>query len=125
MMNLQFEKIKMCHQQLISTNPSCSLIHKFMSSSEDQLGRFQVAYTEMTEADQVLSYEIAVNALKLQDKGDQAVYQKDIAQNIKQELDRSKGGTWNVIVGKSFGSFVTHETKSKNSFNVARVTNNS
>ena len=43
--------------------------------------------------------------------GDSVVYQKDLAQSIKQELDKQKGGVWNVIVGKSFGSFVTHETK--------------
>lgn len=43
--------------------------------------------------------------------GDQIVYQKDLAQTIKIGLDKTKGGVWNVIVGKSFGSFVTHETK--------------
>ena len=39
--------------------------------------------------------------------------EKDIAKYIKTELDRLKGGTWHVIVGKNFGSYVTYD---KNSF---------
>jgi len=80
-------------------------------ATEDSLGKVQIMYSEMSEADQNSAIEIAANSLKLQDKGEQSMYQKDLAQYIKQELDKTKGGTWNVIVGKSFGSFVTHETK--------------
>jgi dynein light chain LC8-type len=86
--------------------------------AEEGLGKFQVIYSEMPEADQNIAFEIAANALKLQDKGEHIVYQKDLAQSIKQELDKSKGGTWNVIVGKSFGSFVTHETKTISYFTI-------
>ncbi|EEQ29590.1 dynein light chain [Microsporum canis CBS 113480] len=35
----------------------------------------------------------------------------DIAQFIKKEFDSRKGATWHCIVGRNFGSFVTHETK--------------
>ena len=38
-------------------------------------------------------------------------YHKHIAQMVKTELDQQRGGTWNVIVGKSFGAFVSHESK--------------
>ncbi|CAL8094384.1 unnamed protein product [Calicophoron daubneyi] len=35
--------------------------------------------------------------------------EKDIAAHIKMEFERKYGPTWHCIVGKSFGSFVTHE----------------
>lgn len=35
--------------------------------------------------------------------------EKDIATFLKKELDQLYGPTWHVIVGKSFGSYVTHE----------------
>ncbi|KAF5570022.1 hypothetical protein CEK26_001314 [Fusarium fujikuroi] len=35
----------------------------------------------------------------------------DIAQHIKRTFDERKGPTWHCIVGRNFGSFVTHETK--------------
>ncbi|QRW16873.1 dynein light chain 1, cytoplasmic protein [Rhizoctonia solani] len=37
--------------------------------------------------------------------------EKDIAAHIKREFDRRYGTTWHVVVGKNFGSYVTHETK--------------
>jgi len=37
--------------------------------------------------------------------------EKDIAAQIKKEFDRRHGTTWHVVVGKNFGSYVTHETK--------------
>ncbi|KKK21324.1 putative dynein light chain type 1 [Aspergillus rambellii] len=36
---------------------------------------------------------------------------QDIAQYIKREFDSRKGATWHCVVGRNFGSFVTHETK--------------
>ncbi|KAK9893557.1 hypothetical protein P389DRAFT_182017 [Cystobasidium minutum MCA 4210] len=36
--------------------------------------------------------------------------EKDIAQYIKKEFDRQYGATWHCIVGKNFGSYVTHES---------------
>lgn len=37
--------------------------------------------------------------------------EKEIAQHIKKEFDSRHGHTWHCIVGRNFGSFVTHETK--------------
>lgn len=34
--------------------------------------------------------------------------EKDIAQHIKKEFDVRAGATWHCIVGRNFGSFVTH-----------------
>ena len=36
--------------------------------------------------------------------------EKDIAAQIKKEFDRRHGPTWHVVVGKNFGSYVTHGT---------------
>ncbi|XP_072974705.1 dynein 8 kDa light chain, flagellar outer arm [Typha angustifolia] len=36
--------------------------------------------------------------------------EKDIAEYIKKEFDKNHGPTWHCIVGKNFGSYVTHET---------------
>ncbi|KAL1832557.1 hypothetical protein DCAR_0102576 [Daucus carota subsp. sativus] len=36
--------------------------------------------------------------------------EKDVAEYIKKEFDKKHGPTWHCIVGKNFGSFVTHET---------------
>jgi dynein light chain LC8-type len=36
--------------------------------------------------------------------------EKDIAAHIKKEFDKRHGPTWHVVVGKNFGSYVTHGT---------------
>ncbi|XP_066314119.1 uncharacterized protein [Miscanthus floridulus] len=36
--------------------------------------------------------------------------EKDIAEYIKKEFDKNHGPTWHCIVGRNFGSYVTHET---------------
>ncbi|KAL3308291.1 Dynein light chain 1, cytoplasmic [Cichlidogyrus casuarinus] len=35
--------------------------------------------------------------------------EKDIAAHIKREFDQKLGFTWHCVVGKNFGSLVTHE----------------
>ncbi|EHA54306.1 hypothetical protein MCOR27_011175 [Pyricularia oryzae] len=37
--------------------------------------------------------------------------EKDIAEHVKKTFDERKGPTWHCIVGRNFGSFVTHESK--------------
>ncbi|CAK0865662.1 unnamed protein product [Prorocentrum cordatum] len=37
--------------------------------------------------------------------------EKDIAAFIKKEFDKKYNPTWHAIVGRNFGSYVTHETK--------------
>ncbi|CAH8466107.1 unnamed protein product [Schistosoma turkestanicum] len=36
--------------------------------------------------------------------------EKDIAAYIKKEFDKKFNPTWHCIVGRNFGSYVTHET---------------
>jgi len=80
-----------------------------------------ISFILVTKADQSYSIEVAVNALKTQEKSERPVYHKDIAQLIKAQLDSTKGGTWNVVVGISYGSFVTHETKTMLHFFIGNV----
>ncbi len=37
--------------------------------------------------------------------------EKDVAAYIKKEFDKKYNPTWHCIVGRNFGSYVTHETK--------------
>ncbi|GHJ88240.1 hypothetical protein NliqN6_4642 [Naganishia liquefaciens] len=37
--------------------------------------------------------------------------EKDMAEYLKREFDRLYQTTWHCVVGKNFGSFVTHETR--------------
>ena len=36
--------------------------------------------------------------------------EKDIAAHVKKEFDRKHGPTWHCVVGRNFGSYVTHES---------------
>jgi dynein light chain LC8-type len=57
---------------------------------------------DMTEEMQQESVDIASAALE------KYSIEKDIAAQIKKEFDRRHGATWHVVVGKNFGSYVTH-----------------
>lgn len=60
---------------------------------------------DMTSVMQDESVKIALVAL------DKFNIEKDIAAFIKKEFDKKYGPTWHCIVGRNFGSYVTHETK--------------
>ena len=57
---------------------------------------------DMSEEMQQESVDIASHALE------KFNVEKDIAAQIKKEFDRRHGPTWHVVVGKNFGSYVTH-----------------
>lgn len=57
---------------------------------------------DMTDEMQQESVDIASAALEKYN------IEKDIAAQIKKEFDRRHGTTWHVVVGKNFGSYVTH-----------------
>jgi dynein light chain LC8-type len=59
---------------------------------------------DMTEDMQRISIEIAIAALE------KYTVEKDIAAEVKKEFDRKFNPTWHVVVGKNFGSYVTHGT---------------
>jgi dynein light chain LC8-type len=57
---------------------------------------------DMSEEMQQESVDIASAALEKYN------IEKDIAAQIKKEFDRRHSPTWHVVVGKNFGSYVTH-----------------
>jgi len=64
-----------------------------------------VKSVDMSEEMQAYAQNTAKQAMKENN------VEKDIAQMIKKEFDKTYGNTWHCIVGRNFGSFVTHETK--------------
>ncbi|XP_077145599.1 dynein light chain 1, cytoplasmic-like isoform X3 [Ranitomeya variabilis] len=60
---------------------------------------------DMSEEMQQDEVEIATQALE------KFNIEKDIAACIKKEFDKKYNPRWHCIVGRSFGSYVTHETK--------------
>ncbi|KAJ2934823.1 hypothetical protein H1R20_g2286, partial [Candolleomyces eurysporus] len=78
-----------------------------ISSSKDSAGgpKAIIKNVDMSEEMQQESVDIASAALEKYN------IEKDIAAQIKKEFDRRHGPTWHVVVGKNFGSYVTHETK--------------
>ncbi|KAJ9161467.1 hypothetical protein NKR19_g2251 [Coniochaeta hoffmannii] len=65
----------------------------------------QIKSADMTDDMQAEAIEVAQEAMA------KFTIEKDIAQHIKKTFDERKGPTWHCIVGRNFGSFVTHETK--------------
>ncbi|KAJ8041012.1 Dynein 8 kDa light chain, flagellar outer arm [Holothuria leucospilota] len=55
--------------------------------------------------------EMKQDAIDLtEDAFKQFTVEKDIAAHIKKEFDRKHGNSWHCIVGRNYGSYVTHET---------------
>ncbi|PNY24631.1 Dynein light chain lc8-type, partial [Tolypocladium capitatum] len=73
----------------------------------------QIKSADMTDDMQQESIEIAQEAMAkfTIEKVTTNIALMDIAQHIKRTFDERKGPTWHCIVGRNFGSFVTHETK--------------
>ncbi|KAF2435601.1 dynein light chain type 1 [Tothia fuscella] len=74
-------------------------------AGEDSKLEAQVKAADMSDDMQGEAIEVAQDAMT------KFNIEKDIAQYIKKEFDSRKGATWHCIVGRNFGSFVTHETK--------------
>ncbi|KAH9586467.1 Dynein light chain [Trypanosoma melophagium] len=63
-----------------------------------------VKSADMPEDMQADAFEVTSQALE------KFNIEKDIAAYIKKEFDKKYQPTWHCIVGRNFGSFVTHET---------------
>ncbi|KAH9821650.1 dynein light chain type 1-domain-containing protein [Melampsora americana] len=66
--------------------------------------RALVKSVDMSESLQQSAVDVATEALTKWN------VEKDIAAHIKKEFDQRHPGTWHVVVGRNFGSYVTHET---------------
>ncbi|EGR28858.1 neuronal nitric oxidse synthase protein inhibitor, putative [Ichthyophthirius multifiliis] len=73
--------------------------------NKDDRNKISVKGLDMTTDMEADAYEIALKAL------DRFSIEKDMAQYIKNEFDRLHEKYWHCIVGKQFGSSVTHDSK--------------
>jgi len=59
-----------------------------------------------------MAEEMKEDAIKTaQEAFRQFTVERDRAKFIKKEFDRKYQGTWHCIVGKDYGSFISHESK--------------
>lgn len=74
------------------------------------VGALRIVHKDSSKEMEEFLVNSATNALKAYYKGEKNHF-TEVAQQIKKEIEESNDGCWHVIVGKSFGSFVTHEVK--------------
>merc|ERR1712166_939590 len=78
-------------------------LKKFLVNMADR--KAVVKNADMSEDMQQDAIDISTQALE------KFNIEKDIAAFIKKESDKKYNPTWHCIVGRNFGSYVTHETK--------------
>jgi dynein light chain LC8-type len=69
------------------------------------LKRAVVKSADMAEEMQAEAVEVAAQGIE------RFSVEKDVAAHVKKEFDRRHGPTWHCVVGRNFGTYVTHETK--------------
>lgn len=67
--------------------------------------RVTIKSVDMTDDMQRDAVDLASQALQ------KYTVEKDIASYIKKEFDRKYNPTWHCVVGRNFGSYVTHEVR--------------
>jgi len=79
-----------------------------MSATATQAGdlkRAVVKNADMAEEMQAEAVEVAAQGVE------RFSVEKDVAAFVKKEFDKRHGPTWHCVVGRNFGTYVTHETK--------------
>eukprot|EP00382_Lankesteria_abbotti_P004610 CAMPEP_0113846836 /NCGR_PEP_ID=MMETSP0372-20130328/1527_1 /TAXON_ID=340204 /ORGANISM="Lankesteria abbotti" /LENGTH=96 /DNA_ID=CAMNT_0000816021 /DNA_START=59 /DNA_END=349 /DNA_ORIENTATION=- /assembly_acc=CAM_ASM_000359 len=74
-----------------------------------------VKNADMSEEMQQDAFDCGSQAL------DKYTVEKDIASFIKKEFDKKHNPTWHCIVGRNFGSYVTHESRNFIYFYIGQV----
>ncbi|XP_051128092.1 uncharacterized protein LOC127249374 [Andrographis paniculata] len=77
---------------------------KSTSTGSNSGKKVVIKSADMKEDMQKEAVDIAIDAFENHS------VEKDVAENIKKMFDKKYGPTWHCIVGKNFGSYVTHET---------------
>ena len=70
----------------------------------------------LKDAIEITARELDTIAQKAKESGDPNIdpldmWGQDAAKNVKSEFDKKWTPYWHVIIGRNFGSFVTHETR--------------
>ncbi|KAM0001458.1 putative dynein ATPase [Helianthus debilis subsp. tardiflorus] len=87
-----------------SDDPKTAAPSLSTSTSTSTTKKVVIKSADMKEDMQNEAVNIAVSAFE------SCSVEKDVAEQIKKEFDKNHGPTWHCIVGKNFGSYVTHET---------------
>uniref|UniRef100_A0A671S9J3 Dynein light chain n=5 Tax=Cyprininae TaxID=2743694 RepID=A0A671S9J3_9TELE len=90
-------------KRVVFLSPCQEIYTQRRSSMSDR--KAVIKNADMSEEMQQDSVECATQALEKYN------IEKDIAAYIKKEFDKKYNPTWHCIVGRNFGSYVTHETK--------------
>lgn len=99
-MILVVHKVGISHCRVSLLHCMCLLILRRMSDR-----KAVIKNADMSEEMQQDAVDVATQALEKYN------IEKDIAAYIKKEFDKKYNPTWHCIVGRNFGSYVTHETK--------------
>merc|ERR1712168_1265710 len=85
--------------------PGCSSTQASPSNKKMSDRKAVIKNADMSEEMQQDAVDCATQALEKYN------IEKDIAAYIKKEFDKKYNPTWHCIVGRNFGSYVTHETR--------------
>ncbi len=91
------------HRNRIAVCQACCRYRFLAKMSADR--KAVIKNADMSEDMQTDATEVATQAME------KFNIEKDIAAYIKKEFDKKYNPTWHCIVGRNFGSYVTHETK--------------
>ncbi|CCI40708.1 unnamed protein product [Albugo candida] len=83
---------------------------KVQKRDDVMIGAIRIVHNDSSKEIEDAITNSASNALRALCKGEKLQF-TEIAEQIKKEMEQMQPGAWHVIVGKSFGSFVTHEVK--------------
>mmetsp|Transcript_46157 Transcript_46157/g.56665 ORF Transcript_46157/g.56665 Transcript_46157/m.56665 type:complete len:99 (-) Transcript_46157:196-492(-) len=86
-----------------------------MAQKKDKKREVVVKIADMADDMKQSAIEIAEEGL------DKYSIEKDVATFIKKAFDKKHEPTWHCVVGRNFGSYVTHETKHFIYFYVGQV----
>ena len=75
-------------------------------SSSEPTGASKAVIKNVDMGEEMQAQVIAIVTYALE----QHTVEKDIAAYIKRECDKKFNPTWHVVVGRNFGSYVTHGT---------------
>jgi len=105
-LRVSFEAVNMKEDTIVlKIGNDCSPIDSQPTVSQMTDRKAVVKNADMSDRMQQKAVDCATTAI------DKFNIEKDIAAYIKKEFDKKYNPTWHCIVGRNFGSYVTHETK--------------
>src|SRR2546423_808058 len=98
----RFYRFKFFKTKACALKKNINVYYWFSNNKMSSENKQVIKNVDMTEEMQQEALECANQALE------KYSIEKDIAAHIKREFDKKHGTTWHCIVGRNFGSYVTH-----------------